>query len=73
MKQPITRVTYVRLGKRVRMRGKQGLWTPLQCKACGSVWKQVVEIRRGARLLKRRVTCFMCGKRQYGQRAEVGR
>ena len=71
-KQPITRVTYVRLGKSIYNK-KHKMHVPMQCKACGSVWKQVSETRRGAKLLKRRVTCFMCGKRQYGKRAQVGR
>lgn len=70
MKKTVTE-RYVRLGKRVK--NKLGIWTPQPCKTCDCVWKQVTETRKGRKIIKRRVTCYLCGKRQYGRRAEVQR
>lgn len=73
MRKPatITQEEYVRLGKSVE--NKLGIPVPMQCKSCGSVWKRVRVERKGKKITRRRVTCFMCGKRQYGKRAQVSR
>lgn len=62
---------YLRLGKAVK--SKTGLMVPAACKHCQSVWKLVTVQLKGKKIIKRRVTCYMCGKRQYGKRAETSR
>lgn len=71
MKAKITERKFMTLGKRIRTRSGE-LRHPM-CLKCGSIWKQVVETRKGRKLIRRRVFCFVCGKRQYGKRAQVGR
>lgn len=63
------RQTRIRLGAKVK--NKLGIQVPRQCKHCGDVWKQVEEIKQGRRIIKRRVKCYSCGKRLYGNRAKV--
>jgi len=66
---PIVKETIVRLGKNIR--NKLGILTPMQCKSCGGVWKKVETWKRGRKVIRKRVTCHHCGKRQYGKRAQV--
>lgn len=68
-KLPVVKLSYMRLGKHVR--NALDILVPIQCRACGSVWKIVTVWTRGKRTVRKRVTCGMCGKRQYGKRAEV--
>jgi hypothetical protein len=59
----------IRLGKNIT--NELDVETPMQCKGCGSVWKREITWTRGKRVIKRRVVCAQCGKRQYGRRAQI--